>query len=69
MANFCKTCGRPKHKGLCDMAELSDGRVVHVTRIDKHDGDIRQEIERGLVKVRNRFIRKEPPKKKTARRS
>lgn len=30
---MCQTCGREKHKGLCDMATLDDGRVVHASRI------------------------------------
>ena len=31
---MCQTCGREKHKGLCDMATLDDGRVVHASRIN-----------------------------------
>jgi len=51
------------------MAELSDGRIVHVSRIDSTTGDIRQQIERGLVKVKNRWIKNKPEPKKKARRS
>lgn len=58
MARICKTCNRPAHAGLCDMAELSDGRIVHTSRIDNLDGDIRAEIDTGQVKVSNRFIKK-----------
>jgi hypothetical protein len=54
----CHICGRPKHKGLCDMARLSDGRLVHVSRIDPYDGDVRKEIESGTVRVVNRWIKK-----------
>lgn len=37
---ICKLCGRPRHTGLCDMATLDDGRIVHASRIknDKVDG-------------------------------
>ena len=70
MPNFCSTCGRPKHKGsLCDLIELDDGRTVHASRVDKMDGDVRKQIEAKEVRVRNRWIKKKPPKKKTARRS
>jgi hypothetical protein len=65
---FCRTCGRPRHSGLCDMATLSDGRVVHVSRIDRYDGDVRQEVEQGKVKVANRWIKK-VERKTRARRS
>jgi hypothetical protein len=51
------------------MAELSDGRVVHVSRIDRHDGDIRQQIQQGTVKIMNRWIKKRPDPKTKARRS
>lgn len=69
MPNFCSQCGRKKHRGLCDMAVLSDGRVVHVSRIDSFTGDIRKEIEAGVVKVKNRWIKKRAPAKTKARRS
>jgi hypothetical protein len=66
---FCSVCGRAKHKGLCDMIELTDGRTVHASRVDALTGDVRAEIDSGKVKVKNRWIRKPAPKKKTARRS
>lgn len=46
---YCKTCGRPKHTGLCNMATLDDGRIVHASRIkdDKVDG----------VRVRNKWLK------------
>ena len=46
---ICNICGRKAHKGLCDMATLDDGRVVHASRIkdDMVDG----------VKVKNRWIK------------
>lgn len=69
MPNWCKTCGREKHKGLCDMAELSDGRIVHVSRIDSSTGDIHQEIMAGRVRVANRWIKKAAEPKRKARRS
>ena len=62
MAKVCSGCGRPRHTGLCDMAELSDGRIVHVSRIDRQDGDIRAEIVKGQVQVRNRWIKKKREK-------
>jgi len=69
MPSFCSTCGRKKHNGLCDMAELSDGRTVHVDRIDAFDGDVRQQIQAGEVKVKNRWIKKPAEQKTKARRS
>ena len=69
MARTCSTCGRSKHEGLCDLVELTDGRTVHVNRIDSPTGDVRKEIDAGKVKVKNRWIKKPAPKKKTARRS
>lgn len=65
----CKQCGRPRHSGLCDMALLSNGRTVHVSRIDDINGDVRKAIERGEVKVVNRFIKKQSEPKRKARRS
>lgn len=53
---FCSHCGRPRHKGLCNMAELTDGRVVHVSRIEK-GGDLHDKIGSDL-KVKNRWIKK-----------
>lgn len=37
---ICNLCGRDAHKGLCDMATLEDGRIVHASRIkdDMVDG-------------------------------
>lgn len=54
---ICKMCNRPKHIGLCDMATLSDGRVVHVNRIDQ-GGDLHEAIGDKL-KVINRWIKKD----------
>jgi hypothetical protein len=51
------------------MATLSDGRTVHVSRIDSPDGDVRAEIQRGTVKVANRWIKKQSEPKRKARRS
>jgi hypothetical protein len=51
------------------MATLSDGRMVHVNRIDDPDGDVRKEIERAAVKVVNRWIKPKSEPKKKARRS
>lgn len=69
MGKFCRTCNRPKHKGLCDMVTLTDGRSVHASRLDKMDGDVRVQIDKGEVKVVNRWLRKKPAEKKKARRS
>jgi NMD protein affecting ribosome stability and mRNA decay len=50
---LCRTCGRPRHRGLCDMATLEDGKIVHVSRIVNHGG-----VEYvGTVRVRNRWIK------------
>lgn len=62
MPKFCRQCGYPAHKGLCDMATLTDGITVHVSRIDNLDGDVRKRIERGEVKVTNRWIKKKDKK-------
>ena len=51
------------------MAELTDGRTVHVSRIDAYDGDVRKQINAGEVKIKNRWIKKPPERKTTARRS
>lgn len=44
---LCRICGRKKHPGLCDMAELDNGQIVHASRIvdGKVDG----------VRVRNKW--------------
>lgn len=60
----CKTCNRPRHKGVCDMATLSDGTTVHTSRIDDPNGDVRARIEAGEVRVANRWIPKPAPKRK-----
>lgn len=61
MTSFCKLCMRPKgepyHQGaLCDMAELSNGRIVHAKRIDV-GGDLHDRLGKDL-KVVNRWIKK-----------
>jgi len=63
---WCNLCGRQKHIGPCDMATLSDGRIVHVSRIDKDSGDVRQQVQKGEVKVANRWLIR-PTKKKRGR--
>ena len=55
MAKLCRLCKRSKHEGLCDMVELSDGRVVHATRIDQEGSALAQEIKNGKIKVVNRW--------------
>lgn len=67
MPKFCTQCGRQKHEGVCDMATLSDGRIVRASRIDI-GGDLHDSLGADL-KVINRWIRKPPAKKTTARRS
>lgn len=57
MSKLCKQCGRPKHGGLCDLAELENGRTVHASRITTVDG---VEMVDGF-RVKNRWI-KEPVK-------
>lgn len=59
---LCKICGRKRHSGFCDMATLSDGRVVHVSRIDV-GGDLHEEIGDSL-KVVNRWLKKDMLDKK-----
>lgn len=66
MPKFCRDCGRPKDKAhLCDMATLTDGRVVHVSRIDV-GGDLHDKIGPEL-QVKNRWIKKNQLKKKARR--
>jgi hypothetical protein len=67
MARICSTCGRSKHKGLCNLVTLSDGTTVHADRIDSFNGDVRARIDDGEVKVVNRWIKKPDPKKKARR--
>jgi hypothetical protein len=55
MAKLCKLCKREKHDGVCDMAELSDGSLVHVSRIDNPDSDLAKSIRDGKIKVVNRW--------------
>jgi len=71
VAKVCNICGRRKGKyrergqyfpdpnhsklGLCNMANLTDGRIVHVNRIDRLDGDVRAQIDKGEVKVARRW--------------
>lgn len=64
---LCKTCGRAKHEGLCDLVELSDGTLVHAIRIDAYDGDVRKRIEQGEVRVVNRWRKFNQPKRKVRR--
>jgi hypothetical protein len=40
------------------MIELSNGKIVHAHRVDSYEGDVRKQIERGEVKVRNRWIKR-----------
>lgn len=37
------------------MAELSDGRTVHVSRIDDKNSELAKEIKNGKIKVINRW--------------
>lgn len=55
MAKLCKLCNREKHSGLCDVAELSDGSLVHVSRIDNPDSELAKQIQSGKIKVVNRW--------------
>lgn len=55
MAKLCRLCNREKHKGLCDMAELSDGSLVHVSRLDDKNSELAKQIKDGKIKVVNRW--------------
>jgi hypothetical protein len=55
MPNYCHLCSREKHSGLCDMAELSDGTTVHVSRLDNPESELAKEIQSGRIKVVNRW--------------
>lgn len=55
MAKLCKLCSREKHTGLCDMAELSDGSLVHVSRLDNQNSELAKQIKDGKIKVVNRW--------------
>lgn len=61
MSKWCRTCGRKRHKGLCDMVELTNGRVVHSKRVDL-GGDLHEELGETL-KVKNRWIKPDLLKK------
>lgn len=58
MSNWCKRCGRKKHAGLCDMVELTDGRIVHARRVDIGN-DVYQQLGKNGLKVKNRWIKKD----------
>lgn len=55
MAKLCKLCKRNKHSGICDMAELSDGSLVHVSRLDDENSELAKSIQSGKIKVVNRW--------------
>lgn len=55
MAKLCKLCKREKHSGICDMAELSDGSLVHVSRLDDENSELAKNIRDGKIKVVNRW--------------
>lgn len=57
---ICQTCGRPKHKGICDMVELDDGQVVHSSRVAE-GGDLEGK------RIRNRWIKRDMIKPKPRR--
>lgn len=57
MSNVCRTCGRVSHKGLCNLVELSNGKIVHADRVDALNGELREAIERGDIKIVNRWIK------------
>lgn len=52
---FCKTCGRPAHKDLCDLVELSGNRTVHASRVDDPNNDIAKAIAAGEIKIIKRW--------------
>lgn len=54
---MCRTCRRPKHRGLCDMVELTDGRIVHANRVAL-GGDLHNQIGDSL-RVKNRWLKGE----------
>lgn len=59
MSKWCSLCGRekgpPEHGmgGVCNLAQLSDGRTVHASRIDL-GGDLHEKLGKKL-KVVNRW--------------
>jgi len=55
MAKLCRLCDRARHEGLCDMAELSNGSIVHASRIDDPESDLAKLISSGKIKVVNRW--------------
>lgn len=56
----CKICGRERHLGLCNMATLTNGAIVHASRIEITDGN---EYVDGVL-VRNRWIKELSKKEK-----
>jgi hypothetical protein len=70
--SYCGICNRPDGEpdhilGVCDMARLSDGRVVHVSRLDV-GGDLHDQIGDEL-NVLTRYITPEMRKQAEKRRS
>lgn len=57
---LCRFCGRENHRGLCNMATLTNGAVVHVSRIEITDG--KEHVDGVLVK--NRWIKELSKKEK-----
>lgn len=57
----CNKCNRKiegkRSDHLCDLAQLDDGRTVHMDRVRNDDDEIRQAIERGELKVEFQYIR------------
>lgn len=58
---FCKTCNRKiegkRSEHQCNLVTLDNERVVHASRIDNPQGDVRQQIEDGEAKIEFRHIR------------
>lgn len=54
---YCRICGRPKHRGVCNMVTLVNGRSVHADRVEKGGDHYR-------TPVSNRWVKKDMLKKK-----
>jgi len=55
MPKHCPACNRVKGKNhICDLVQLSDGRSVHISRLEP-GGDLRDEIGEDLQIVSRSF--------------
>lgn len=59
MPSICKDCNRPikgsRRNHKCDMAKLSDGRIVHMDRVRDPEDEIYKKLEAGELEIAYRI--------------